>query len=66
MKTPFLGLRGDNMKGFTIKCNDCGKETMITDDLVTDNNNIDIRSTGYDEQVGMFCECGNKAEDLYG
>lgn len=56
------------MKGFTIKCNECGKETIYTQGekwKETNNNNITIDSYGYTHSTmeEIYCVCGNKVED---
>lgn len=50
-------------EGFTIKCKKCGKETIYTKDMETNNNDIIISSTGYGGEVGIACKCGNEVEN---
>ena len=56
------------MKGFTIKCNECGKETTFSKkdvdygELMRDNNNINIYG-GYGGEVNICCDCGNQVEE---
>lgn len=47
------------LKGFTIKCNKCGAETIITEDLNYNNDNIYFY-TYADDKKGIGCNhCDN-------
>ena len=61
-------------KGFTIKCNECGKETVFIQStfiynkrtevksIETNNRNIGLSVTGYEGQHAIQCECGNTVQ----
>lgn len=54
------------MKGFTIKCNECGKETIYINGksfMETDNSNVTITPNGYGGEVAIICDCGQKIQD---
>lgn len=52
------------MKGFTIKCNECGKETIYTKEpdeirIMADNSIISL-IPDRDGDMGIVCDCGNE------
>ena len=62
------------MKSFTIKCNECGKETNIfigniikygreEQGYKCDNDNITITQCDYGGEIGIYCTCGNEIEE---
>lgn len=46
-------------KGFTIKCNKCGKEKVIQNSNFL-NESIEIFPSDYDGEISITCECGNE------
>jgi hypothetical protein len=53
-------------EGFKIICLKCGEVTIITKDgpaIDYDNDSISIYPTGYDGEIGIGCDCGNKADE---
>lgn len=52
------------MGGFTIKCNICGKEIVVTqqDGVNVSSNPIAIYG-GYDGEIFVQCDCGNEIND---
>lgn len=56
------------MKGFKVKCLQCGNETIYTQGgshMAKDNDEVDVLPSGYDGQITIICECGNEIEDEY-
>ena len=55
------------MEGFTLKCNECGKETIVTmnseGEIIFENGNVNFGCAGYDGELGIACICGNKFEE---
>ena len=50
-------------KGFTIKCNECGKETIYTIEpgevRIKSNNSIISLIPDRDWNMSIMCDCGN-------
>lgn len=51
------------MGGFTIICNKCGKETIVTENMEYTDKGIEVIATGYGGELGIMCNCGNRVED---
>lgn len=52
------------MDGFTIKCNKCGKEQMLSSDMhFSVDKTISLYVASYQEEIIIECECGNSVEE---